>query len=76
VVLAQGRMLALVVDQAQPLCWAFFRAVWAKLGSTRWWWERRRALFYGYHLASRRALLEARLYGDERHRPLVLTETS
>ena len=27
--------LAIVVDQTPQLCCAFFRAVWAKLGSTR-----------------------------------------
>ena len=49
-------MLAFLVDQTQQLCCAFFRAVWAKLGSKRLLWERMRALCYGYHLESMRAL--------------------
>jgi hypothetical protein len=31
-----------------------------------------RALFYGYRLTSMRELLEALLYGYERHRPLLI----
>jgi hypothetical protein len=76
VVFAQVMMLAFVVDQAQQLCCALFRAVWAQLGSKRLLWERLRALFYGYHLESMRELLEALLYGYERHRPLLITDTS
>ncbi len=56
-------MLAFLVDQTQQLCCALFRAVWAKLGSRRLLWERMRALFYDYRLASMRELLEALLYG-------------
>jgi hypothetical protein len=76
VVFAQVMMLAFLVDQAQQLCCALFRAVWAKLGSKRLLWERIRALFYGYHLESMRELLEALLCGYERHRPLLITDTS
>jgi hypothetical protein len=76
VVFATIMMLAFLVDQTQQLCCALFRAVWAKLGSKRLLWERMRALFYGYHLKSMRELLEALFYGYERHRPLVLTDTS
>ena len=35
VVFATMTLLAFLVDQVQPLCWAFFRAVWATLGSKR-----------------------------------------
>ena len=76
VVFATIMMRAFLVDQTQQLCCALFRAVWAKLGSKRLWWERLRALFYGYHLESMRELLEALFYGYERHRPLLITDTS
>ena len=76
VVFATIMMLAFVVDQTQQLCGALFRAVWAKLGSKRLLWERMRALFYGYHLESMRELWEALWYGYERHRPLLLMDTS
>jgi hypothetical protein len=76
VVFATIMMLAFLVDQTQQLCCALFRAVWAKLGSKRLLWERMRALFYGYHLTSMRELLEALFYGYERHRPLLITDTS
>ena len=69
-------MLAFLVDQTQQLCCAFFRAVWAKLGSKRLVWERMWALFYGYHLESMRELLEALFYGYERHRPRLITDPS
>ena len=76
VVFATIMMLAFLVDQTQQLCCALFRAVWAKLGSKRLVWERMRALFYGYHLESMRELWEALWYGYERHRPLLITDTS
>src|SRR6476620_5934728 len=76
VVFATVMMLAFLVDQTQQLCCALFQAVWAKLGSKRLLWERMRALFYGYHLESMRELWEALWYGYERHRPLLLTDTS
>ncbi len=76
VVFAMLMMLAFLVDQTQQLCCALFRAVWAKLGSKRLLWERLRALFYGYRLTSMRELLEALFYGYERHRPLVIIDTS
>ena len=75
-VFAALMMLAFLVDQTQQLCCALFRAVWLKLGSKRLVWERLRALFYGYRLESMRALLEALLYGYERHRPLLITDTA
>jgi len=76
VVFAMLMMLAFLVDQTQQLCCALFRAVWTKLGSKRLVWERMRALVYGYHLESMRELLEALFYGYERHRPLLITDTS
>jgi hypothetical protein len=76
VVFATIMMLAFLVDQTQQLCCALFRAVWTKLGSKRLVWERMRALFYGYPLESMRELLEALFYGYERHRPLLITDTS
>lgn len=44
VVLAMRMMLAFLVEQTQQLCCALLQAVWAKLGSKRLLWERRRAL--------------------------------
>jgi len=76
VVFATLMMLAFLVDQTQQLCCALFRAVWLKLGSKRLLWERLRALFYGYRLESMRELLEALFYGYERHRPLLITDSS
>jgi hypothetical protein len=76
VVLATMLLRAFLVDHTQQLCCAFCRAVWAKMGSKRLWWERRRALFYGYHLESMRALLAALFDGHEKHRPLLSTDTS
>ena len=75
-VFATIMMLAFLVDQTQQRCCALFRAVWRKLGSKRLVWERMRALCYGYRLESMRALLEALLYGYERHRPLLITDTA
>jgi hypothetical protein len=69
-------MLAFLVDQAQQLCCALFRAVWLKLGSKRLLWERMRALFYTYALMSMRQLFEALLYGFKRSSPLVPMDSS
>ena len=76
VVFAVLMMLAFLVDQTQQLCCALFQAVWAKLGSKRLLWERMRALFYDYALASMRQLFEALLYGFKKSRPLVVTDSS
>jgi Transposase DDE domain len=70
VVFAMLMMLAFLVDQAQQLCCALFQAVWAKLGSKRLLWERMRALFYTYTLASMRQLFEALLYGLKKPIPV------
>lgn len=76
VVFAMLMMLAFLVDQTQQLCCALFQAVWAKLGSKRLLWERMRALFYDYALASMRQLFEALLYGFKKARPLIGTDSS
>jgi hypothetical protein len=76
VVFATMMMLAFLVDQVQQLCCALFQAVWAKLGSKRLVWERRRALLYDYRLESMRELLEALFYGLEKSHPLLRIHTS
>ena len=59
VVFAELMMLAFLVDQGQQLCCPLFQAAWAKWGSKRLLWEKMRALFFDYALASMRQLLEA-----------------
>ncbi len=76
VVFATVRMLALLVEQTQQLCWALVQAVWAKLGSKRLVWERMRALFYTYQLDSMRALFEALFYGFEKSHPVLSLDSS
>ena len=76
VVFALLRMLAFLVDQLPQRCWAFFRAVWSPLGSTRLLWERRRALGYAYALASMRQLFEALLYGVKKSAPIFAVDSS
>jgi hypothetical protein len=76
VVFAMLMMLAFLVDQAQQLCCALFRAVWTKLGSKRLLWERMRALFYDYALTSMRQLFEALLYGFQKSSPIVMIDST
>jgi hypothetical protein len=76
VVFAMLMMLAFLVDQAQQLCCALFQAVWAKLGSKRLLWERMRALFYDYALASMRQLFETLLYGFKKSSPIIAVDSS
>jgi hypothetical protein len=76
VVFAMLMMLAFLVDQAQQLCCALFQAVWAKLGSKRLLWERMRALFYAYALASMRQLFETLLYGFKKSSPIIAVDSS
>jgi hypothetical protein len=76
VVFATMMMLAFLVDQAQQLCCTLFQAVWAKLGSKRLLWERMRALFYDYALASMRQLFEALWYGFQKSSPIVTLDSS
>ena len=76
VVWAVRRRLACCVDQAQQRCWAWWQAVWAKLGSKRLRWERRRALCYPDHLHALRTFCAARFDGFEPSRPLVSLDAS
>jgi Transposase DDE domain len=76
VVFATLMMLAFLVDQAQQLCCALFRAVWTKLGSKRLLWERMRALFYDYALQSMRQLFETLFYGLKKLQPLLAVDSS
>jgi hypothetical protein len=76
VVFALLMMLAFLVDQTQQLCCAWFRAVWAKLGSKRLLWERMRALFYDYTLESMQELFEALFYGCQKPRPIFALDSS
>ena len=76
VVFAMLMMLAFLVDQAQQLCCALFRAVWMKLGSKRMLWERMRALFYDYALTSMRQLFEALWYGLQKSSPIVTIDST
>jgi len=76
VVFATRMMLAFLVDHTQQLCCALCQAVWVKVGSKRLLWERMRALFYDYRLESMRELFAALLYGIEKHRPLLIIDTS
>src|SRR5436305_9404978 len=76
VVFAMLMMLAFLVDQAQQLCCALFRAVWLKLGSKRLLWERMRALFYDYALQSMRQLFETLFYGLKKLQPLLTVDSS
>jgi hypothetical protein len=76
VVFAVLMMLAFLVDQVQQLCCPLFQAVWAKLGSKRRLWERMRALFYDYALASMRQLFEALFYGLKKTAPIFAVDSS
>jgi hypothetical protein len=76
VVFAVLMMLAFFVDQVQQLCCPLFQAVWAKLGSKRRLWERMRALFYDYALASMRHLFEALWYGLQKTAPIFAVDAS
>jgi hypothetical protein len=76
VVFAVLMMLAFLVDQVQQMCCPLFQAVWAKLGSKRRLWERMRALFYDYALASMRQLFEALFYGLKKTAPIFAVDSS
>jgi len=76
VVFAVLMMLAFLVDQVQQLCCPLFQAVWAKLGSKRRLWERMRALFYAYVLASMHQLFEALFYGLQKTAPIFVVDSS
>ena len=76
VVFAVLMMLAFLVDQVQQLCCPLCQAVWAKLGSKRRLWERMRALFYAYVLASMPQRCEALFYGLQKRAPLCVVDSS
>jgi hypothetical protein len=76
VVFAVLMMLAFLVDQVQQMCCPLFQAVWAKLGSKRRLWERMRALFYDYALASMRHLFEVLFYGLKPTLPIFAVDSS
>ena len=76
VVFAVLMMVAFLVDQVQQMCCPLFQAVWAKLGSKRRLWERMRALFYAYVLASMRYLFEALFYGWKKAAPILVLDSS
>jgi len=69
-------LLAFWMDQTQQLCCTFCRVVWAKLGSQRLVWERRRAWFSDDRLESMRELLEAWFGGFEKSLPILHTDAS
>jgi hypothetical protein len=76
VVFAQLMMLAFLVDQVQQLCCPLFQAAWAKWGSKRLLWEKMRALFYHYALASMRHLFEALFDGLKKFPPTLAIGSS
>jgi len=76
VIFAVLLMLAFLVDQVQQLGCPLFQAVWAKLGSKRRLWERMRALFYAYALASMRHLFETLFYGLKKTAPVLDMDSS
>jgi len=65
-----------LVDQTPQRCCALLQAVWAKLGSKRLRWERRRALCSAYALASLRQRLAALFYGVKQPIPLFASDSS
>jgi hypothetical protein len=71
VVFAMLMMLAFFVDQVQQLCCPLFQAAWAKWGSKRLLWEKMRALFYTYALASMEHLFQALVYGLKKSAPVL-----
>jgi len=71
VVFATLMLLAFLVDQVQQLCCPLFQAAWAKWGSKRLLWEKMRAFFYAYALASMRQLFEVLYYGLSKSAPTL-----
>ena len=76
VVFAVLMMLAFCVDQVQQLCCPLFQAAWAKWGSKRLLWEKMRALFYDYALASMEHLFRALYYGVKKSAPILDIDSS
>jgi hypothetical protein len=75
VVLATLMMLAFLVDQVQQLGCPLFQAAWAKWGSKRLLWEKMRAYFYAYALASMRHLFEALCYDLNKSAPTLAIDS-
>ena len=75
-VFAELMMLAFLVDQVHQLCCPLFQVAWAKWGSKRLLWEKMRALFFDYALASMRELFEALVYGLKKSAPILATDSS
>ena len=76
VVCAELMRLAFLVDQVQQLCCPLFQEARATWGSTRLLWEKMRALFFDYALASMRELFEALVYGLKKSAPILATDSS
>ena len=70
VVCATLLMLACVVEQTQQLCCAVCQAVWARLGSQRKLWERRRVRLSDDAFAAIQQLCEALWYGFQKSSPI------
>src|SRR5919112_964889 len=75
VVFATLMMLAFCVDQVQQLCCPLFQAAWAKWGSKRLLWEKMRAYFYAYALASMRHLFETLYYDLHKSAPTLAIDS-
>jgi DDE family transposase len=76
VVCAVLMMLAFCVDQVQQLCCPLFQAAWGRWGSKRLLWEKMRALFYDYALASMEHLFQALYYGLKKSAPILDIDSS
>lgn len=59
-------MLAFLVDQAQQLCCALFKAVLVKLGSKKTLWHKIRAFFELYQCESMEIIYKALLWGFDK----------
>lgn len=76
VVCALLMMLAFCVDQVQQRCCPLFHAAWATWGSKRLLWEKMRAWFDAYALASMPHLFAALVYGLNKSPPTLDCDTS
>ena len=76
VVFAMLMMLAFLVDQAQQLCCALFRAVWEKVGSKRALWEQIRSHYWHFTFQSMQHLYEVILYDLAKELPAPTFDTS
>jgi hypothetical protein len=67
---------AVLAKPCMPLLLANLSWQSGKLGSKRRLWERMRALFYDYALASMRHLFEALFYGLKKTTPIIAVDSS